>query len=76
MDEAVFLLVLHSTLALRLFLHQHHRALNREFFRFSVGGLYDVAEIKGEWPLPRRPMLAFLTTLAPTRTFMTITHCS
>ena len=23
------------------------RALNREFFRFSVGGLTDVAEIKG-----------------------------
>ena len=26
----------------------HGRALNREFYRFSVGGLYDVAEIKGK----------------------------
>ncbi len=25
------------------------RALGREFYRFSVGGLYDVAEIKGAW---------------------------
>lgn len=25
----------------------HRRALNREYFRFSVGGMTDVAEIKG-----------------------------
>ena len=27
------------------------RALNREYYRFSVGGLSDVAEIKGALPL-------------------------
>ena len=25
------------------------RALNRQYYRFSVGGLSDVAEIKGGW---------------------------
>lgn len=31
------------------------RALDREYYRFSVGGLSDVAEIKGAGPLPDPP---------------------